>query len=284
MDDSPKDPKIAGLPRISSGGTHVKTFTHLLAIALVFFATLTGCGSGGGGGAVTPPAAAPPANRSLSGQWNGHAVTPGSPDRTDDIFCVITETLEFGCEVDVESTNDLVAGVHGTVQVNGSQVTGTGTLYAAPGTTLADGSAFAPLTITGTLSGDSLNLTFDAAGVSISVSTQFVASVYDRGSALATVAGVYSTFDIFGDPASFSVDADGVIFSQSTAGCVINGQISIIDANFNAYDVTLDVTLCGALNGMYDGLGLTLDRNATNDNFTFSVFTSQSVINGHATK
>ncbi len=263
----------------------MKTFTHLLAIAVISFATLTGCGGGGGGGGTfTPAAAAPPANRSLSGQWNGHAVTPGSPDRTDDIFCLIAETLEFGCEVDVDGTNAFVAGAQGTVQLNGSQVTGTGTLYAAPGTTLPDGSTFAPLTITGTLSGDSLDLTFDVAGVSISVSTTFVASVYDRGSALATVAGVYPTFDIFGDPASFSVDANGVIFSQSTAGCVSNGQISIIDANFNAYDVTLDVTLCGALNGMYDGLGLTLDRNATNDNFTFSVFTSQSVINGHAIK
>ncbi|MEN8259066.1 MAG: hypothetical protein ABFS02_00505, partial [Pseudomonadota bacterium] len=194
---------------------------------------------------------------------------------------------QFVSIVTYATTDDFVAGVQGTVQVNGSQVTGTGTLFAAPGTTLPDGSTFTPLTITGTLSGESLDLTIDAAGVSISVSTTFAASVYNRGSALATVAGVYSTFDFphrFGDPASFSVDANGVIFSQSTAGCVSNGQISIIDANFNAYDVTLDVTLCGALNGMYDGLGLTVDAKATDDHFIFSVFTSQSVINGHATK
>ena len=310
MEDLPKDPKTAELPQInvapysialnratdagaytySVGRPQMKTITRLLSIALVSMATLTGCG-GGGGGTVTPAAAAPPVappvNRSLSGQWNGHAVTPGSPDRTDDIFCLIAETLEFACEVDVQINKVFVAGAQGTVQLNGSQVTGTGTLYAAPGTTLPDGSTFAPLTITGTLSGDSLDLTIDAAGVSISVSTTFNDSIYDRGSALATVAGVYSTFDIphrFGDPASFSVDANGVIFSQSTAGCVSNGQISIIDANFNAYDVTLDVTLCGALNGMYDGLGLTVDANATDDHFIFSVFTSQSVINGHATK
>ena len=209
----------------------------------------------------------------------------GFPCTTDDIFCLIAETLELGCEVDVESTNDLVAGVQGTVQVNGSQVTGTGTLYAAPGTTLADGSAFANLTISGTVSErDSLNLTITAAGVSISVSSTFVASVYDRGSALATVAGNYPTFDIFGDPASFSVDASGAITSGSNSGCVGNGQISIINANFNAYDVTLNVTSCGALDGMYNGLGLTLDRNATDDNFTFGVYTSQAVIIGHAIK
>ncbi len=251
---------------------------------LICVGLLVACGGGDGGGAATPPAAAPPANRSLSGQWNGDAVTPGSPDRTDDISCLIAETLEFACEVDVPITKVFVAGAQGTVQLNGSQVTGTGTLYAAPGTTLPDGSTFASLTITGTLSGDSLDLTINAAGVSISLPTHFVDFIYDRGSALATVAGVYATFDIFGDQASFSVDANGVIFSQSAAGCVSNGQVSIIDANFNAYDVTLDVTLCGALNGMYDGLGLTLDRNTTDDNFTLSVYTSQSVIIGHAIK
>ncbi len=205
---------------------------------------------------------------------------------TDDIFCLIAETLEFGCEVDVQGTSVLVAGAQGTVQVTGSQVTGTGTLYAAPGTTLADGSAFAPLTITGTVSErNSLNLTIVAAGFSISVSTTFVASVYDRGSALATVDDVYSAFDLFGvgDPTSFSVN-NGVITSASTSGCMGIGLISIINATFNAYDVTLDVTSCGAFNGMYNGLGLTGDAFATDDVFSLRVFTSDSVIVGDPTK
>ena len=107
---------------------------------------------------------------------------------------------------------------------------------------------------------------------------------YDRGSDLATVAGAYSSFDIFGDPASFSVDANGVITSQSNSGCVGNGQISIIDANFNAYNVTLDVTSCGALDGMYDGLGLTQDNVTMDDVFVFAVFTNQSTVIGAAEK
>ena len=84
--------------------------------------------------------------------------------------------------------------------------------------------------------------------------------------------------------ASFSVDAGGVITSQSNSGCVSNGQISIIDPNFNAYKVTLDVTDCGALDGMYDGLGSTQDDVAMDDVFEFSVFTNHSTIIGVAEK
>ena len=210
---------------------------------------------------------------------------PSTTDTTDDISCLVAETLELVCTVSDVTTGDFVAGIQGTVQVNGSAVTGSGTIHAAPGTPFVDGSTVSDVTISaGTASeGNSLDLTVGAAGVSVEVSTTFDA-VYDRGSNLATVEGVYTTFDIFGDPASFSVDANGVITSQSTTGCISNGQISVIDSNFNAYDVTLDVTLCGALDGMYDGLGLTQDENATDDVFTFGVFTNLSAIVGDPTR
>jgi|GEM_PF-4712718 len=203
---------------------------------------------------------------------------------TDDIDCLIAETLEFICAMTDATTSAFLAGAQGTVQVNGSQVTGTGTLHAVPGTTLVDGSTVANLTIIGTVSeGVSLNLTIAAAGGSISVSTTFDAT-YNRGSDLATVAGVYPTFDIFGDPASFVIDANGVITSTSTSACVSNGQIAIIDTAFNAYDVTLDVASCGPLNGSYTGLGLTQDAAATDNVFSFGVFTTLSVILGEPTK
>jgi hypothetical protein len=203
---------------------------------------------------------------------------------TDDVDCVIAETLEFICTVTDATTSAFLSGAQGTVQVTGTQVTGTGTLHAVAGTTLIDGSTVANLTITGTVSeGSTLNLTIAVAGVSISVSTTFEA-LYNRASALATVEGVYPTFDIFGDTASFAVDANGVITSQSTSGCVANGQITIIDAAFNAYDVALDITSCGALNGSYNGLGVTADAAATDDVFNFGVFTTTSVILGTPTK
>ncbi len=204
---------------------------------------------------------------------------------TDDIGCLVAETLEFVCIVTDATTGALLAGAQGTVQVTGTNVTGSGTLIAAPGTMLADGSTVANLTITGTVNeGVSLDLTITAAGTSTAVTTIYNA-LYERGSDLATVDAVYSTFDLFGvgDPTSFAVN-NGVITVSSTSGCMGIGQITVKDANFNAYDVTLDVTSCGAFNGMYGGLGLTDDDAATDDVFTFAVFTTDSVLVASPTK
>ena len=121
----------------------------------------------------------------------------------------------------------------------------------------------------------------DAAGATSIITTVFD-PVYNRPSDLATIAAVYSTFDISGDPSSFAIDATGAITGQSNSGCVLNGQVSIIDAGFNAYDVSLDLSICGGLNGMYDGLGLTQDGNATDDIFIIAVFSGQSALVGAA--
>lgn len=263
----------------------MKTSPRLLSIALVAFATVTGCDGDDGGGAVTPPPAAPPpaADQSPSGVWDRQAVTQSSPDvstsfefndsgpfsvgtspftasfsngnaelrgvptfyitgfnawhiligtvatvtfetlprtlsfwvrtanvadvsniqildessalimavvptdvyqeivvnraagqtsigsmvvtsisggdvviddytfgfpgTTDDISCLVAETLELVCTVSDVATGNFVAGIQGTVQVNGSAVTGSGTVHAAPGRTLADGSTVADVTI-----------------------------------------------------------------------------------------------------------------------------------------
>ncbi len=259
----------------------MKTFTRLLVIALISFATLTGCDGNSG---VKPIPRLPPP--SLSGWW-GSTNSPVIDGLAHFIDCAVAETMELNCRL---GTNDqgFLSAIQATVQINGSEVTGTGKFYAAPGTTLPDGSTVADLTISdgGFREGISLDLTIDAAGVSFSASFNYNALIHDRGSDLATVAGNYQRFDIYGDPASFSVNANGVITSQSNSGCVGNGQISIIDANFNVYDVTLDLTSCGALDGIYDGLGLTSFSSdpATNNIFVFDVFTSQSVIDAAAVK
>jgi hypothetical protein len=210
-------------------------------------------------------------------------VTAGS---TDDIGCIVAENLEFACVITETATGSVIASAQGTVQIaNGNQVSGSGTLYAVPGFTLIDGSTVAALTITGgTVSErNTLDITIGAAGAITTVSTTYDA-IYERGSDLATVAAVYTSFDLFGDPSSFTIDATGAISGQSNTGCVINGQVTSLDAGLNSYDVTLDVASCGGLNGLYDGLGLTQDAVAMNDLFVFAVFTPQSTIIGEAEK
>jgi len=213
-------------------------------------------------------------------------LTLGFSSTTDAIGCVVAETLEVACVLTDPVTDEIIGAAQASVQVtNTDQVSGTGTLYAAPGFVLNDGSVFAALTITGgTVSErNTLDLTIDAAGATTTVSTTYDA-VYDRGSDLATVAAVYTTFDIFGDTSSFAIDANGAISAQSNSGCVANGQVTIIDDMFNAYDVSLDVSSCAGLDGSYEGLGFTQDMNATDDEFLFGVFTSQTAIIGAPVK
>jgi hypothetical protein len=212
--------------------------------------------------------------------------TFGFAASTDDIGCVVAETLEFVCVINDTTTGGIIASAQGTVQIaGGDQVSGAGTLYAAPGLTLSDGSTVAALTITGGIvsQGSTLDLNLDAAGRTSTISTTFDA-IYDRDSDLATIAAVYTTFDIYGDPSSFTIDATGVITGNSAAGCMLNGVVTIIDAAFNAYDVALDIASCGGLDGMYDGLGITTDSVAMDDLFVFAVFTAQSTVVGEAEK
>ena len=212
----------------------------------------------------------------------GYAAFAGS---TDDLACLVADTMEFICVVE-DAIGDFVASAQGTLQItNGDQVSGSGTLYAAPGAVLGNGSTITALTVSaGTVTeGTALNFALDAGGGTASVSMLFD-NDYNRGSDLATIAAVYNTFDIFGDSSSFVIDAAGVISGNSVAGCALTGQVTIIDAAFNAYDVALGLANCGGLDGMYNGLGITQDDLGTDDQFAFVVFTAQNAIIGAATQ
>ncbi len=204
---------------------------------------------------------------------------------TDDLVCLVADNREFMCILS-DVVGNLLASAQGTMQVaNTNQVSGSGILYAVPGLVLADGKTVANLTISGgTVSeGSTLNLTVEAAGTTSTVSTMFD-PIYNRGSALATVAGVYDLF-IFDDLSSFEIDATGAIFGQSSAGCVLSGEVTPKNATFNEYDVALgvmDIGSCGVPDGMYVGLGLTLDFVVMDDLFIFAVFTTQSSVIGIA--
>ncbi len=212
----------------------------------------------------------------------GYAAFAGS---TDDLGCLVADSMEFACVID-DGAGTLVASAQGTLQVaNGNQVSGSGTLYALPGSVLGNGSTLAALSISGGTVTEAtvLNLTLDAAGGTATVSMMYDTD-YNRGSALATVAAVYTTFDIFGDTSSFVIDAAGVISGNSVAGCALSGQVTIIDAAFNAYDVALDLANCAGLDGMYSGLGVTQDDLGTDDLFVYAVFTAQNTIIAEATQ
>ena len=207
---------------------------------------------------------------------------------TDDIACLFAPNDDFVCVITDLTTGDFIGAANGTYQVNGNQVTGTGSIYAAPGGTLIDGSLVAPLTISaGTVVEDtSLDLTVGNLGLSIAVTSAFDAT-YDRGAALATVQAMYTTAQILDEMSSFEIDATGLISGQTASGCVLSGQVLVIDAAANTYDVNLvaDAATCGALSGTYDGLGTSQDEAVMDDSFIFAVFVDgQLMIVGQALK
>ena len=207
---------------------------------------------------------------------------------TDDIACLFAPNDEFVCVISDFTTGDFVGAANGTYQVNVNQVTGTGSLYAAPGETLIDGSMVAPLTISaGTVVEDtSLNLTVGNLGLSIAVTSAFDAT-YDRGAALTTVQAMYTTSEVFGEMSSFDIDAGGAISGQTASGCFLSGQVLVLDVAANIYDVNLvaDAATCGALSGSYDGLGTSQDEIVMDDSFVFAVFVdTQRMTVGQALK
>jgi hypothetical protein len=66
--------------------------------------------------------------------------------------------------------------------------------------------------------------------------------VYDMDSSIARIAG---TFDFAGDV--LTIDVNGAIFLQSgQSGCVVNGQVSLIDTEWNLYGVSIITQNCQA--------------------------------------
>lgn len=86
-------------------------------------------------------------------------------------------------------------------------------------------------------------------------------SSYNHGSSLEVIAGNYV------DPTGLvggihggvlNITADGALFIQSAAnGCIANGSVAVIDAAYNAYEVNIAYSNCGAADAMLNGVTFT---------------------------
>ena len=222
-------------------------------ICMLVIGPLAACSGGGDGGAVTPPVS----NQSPGGIWEGIDANG------DQIIALVTETGRLHV-VDEDGTQGF-----GNVSVaNGNDISGDFTLVAELGSTLLDGSAFADCTLDGTGSErTSLSITIDCTTGNGTMDTDTLSltynNLYARDSSLATIAGQYDD-----SGAVLNVSSTGVVDEQDpVTGCVINGQVSIINASWNAYDVEWSYASClgqfAALNGAtFTGIG-TLDNTVT---------------------
>jgi hypothetical protein len=203
---------------------------------------LTSCGGGGGSGGSNSGNSAPPpvSNAAVGGIWQGK-----DPISGDDILGVVAEDgrSQFIAFDSVPFTQ-----YWGSLTSNGTNISGTNFQVAAGqdyfGTASISGSITArqsmqltvaftpaagcPATTCGTARTASGTLTFN--------------SLYNRGGALSRTAGNWQ--DVITGQV-YNINASGVVFQQDAqTGCVINGQVSVINTNFNAYSANYNFSSC----------------------------------------
>jgi hypothetical protein len=237
---------------------------YSIVLASILIAACGGCspdlsGIDIGGGAIDFP------DEAVGGAWVG--TEPGG----NQILALVTESGRLNwISVDTGEQG------FGTVSVQAWATTIEYTLVAPWGFTLADSSTSATCGGGGTISerdhwATPVNCTTSLGG-SIESFTDFrYDALYDRDSSLALIAGDYDDSGLV-----ISISATGEIFEQDPAsGCVVNGQVSIIDSQFNVYDVSITYSNCtgdeAVLNGaIFTGLGI-LDDTVVPETAIFGV-------------
>jgi len=228
-------------------------FSRITACCVVIISTtiLLSCGGGGG--------SAPAGDQASGGIWLGIWTGPGGGDEA---------ALAFSTDVDTDTGQarfsfflfPSLIQVAGTVQVDGTRITGSGTAYTTvPGDSFPGGGTTTGLTFSGTLSERSMlqaDWTIDA-GESGTFSLDYDAQ-HTRGADLDRLNGLWTLFDLDNNPMGTFDILDGVIFRQ-TADCTSMGTITIPDPQFNMYEwaatVTSNTPGSCFIEGEYTGLG-----------------------------
>src|SRR5204863_6571431 len=149
----------------------------------------------------------------------------------------------------------------------------TGTVLAANGFTLDDGSVASPLNVFGAVSPHNfLGGLYSINGETGAYYAQYNALIYEQPSSLGAVAGTWAIRNAAGAAVgSLQVSASGSFSGSDDAGCHYTGTVSLIDTRYNAYRVNLTVSSCGAANGGYEGLAGFLSTFSPNDTFQFAL-------------
>lgn len=214
------------------------------SLALLGVFTLSACGGGSESneaGSSPPPTAASP-----GGIWRGRDSITGQ-----EILGLIAEDgrTQFVVFDGIPPTQ-----YWGRVTLSGTSLSGN--LDVADELTY-----FGTATVSGTLTpreriSGTLRFTPAAGGaVQTSSVTLTFDTLYNRPSSLSRVSGNWR--DVV-TGVIYNVNSSGVIFAQdAVSGCVINGGITIINANFNAYSVQYTYSGCRGIYAFYNGTNAT---------------------------
>ena len=241
---------------------------HIIAVAAL--ASLSACGGGGGsansgGGNTAPPTAT---TQSVGGIWTSQYTVTSGANAGDVISAegIVSENGQYFLYS--KNTNNGCAGLgFGQLSVNGSSVSGDEDFalvqYSTiPGVTTnciyPDGSKSGTGTVDGTVT-QRQSLTVTATGTTSlgsalpsDTTTWSFSNLYLNPSSLASFAGNYND-----GGATLSIAANGVMFEQDSNGCILNGQVSIINSSYNAYGVSVTFSNCTGTSANLNGITLT---------------------------
>jgi hypothetical protein len=195
----------------------------------------------------------------LNDTVNGRPVTEVALIAAGKYYALATAD-PFGCTDITGGTYTAASGVYA-----GTQFTGNGMTLLPDGCSAPSGeTGYVAYTLNGSLMSTSVNLAFDLAGNLLPALGATLDTLYSEPSSLERLAGIW---DDAGNV--LTINSDGTFVEQQSAGCLVNGAYTIVDASHNLYGVSLEVSNCTAsIAGIaFAGLGYFDDSNANAPHF-----------------
>jgi len=250
--------------------------------ALILAALLTACGDDDAGFAPSP---AP--DSKVGGIWDGTGTSDLDPGLVVPIIGLVAEDgrAQF-FEVNSGGRPDFPdVGIRfsGTIVSAQSAISSDIRIYAPVGSLFSGGVTAVNGTLVGnivervSMEGDWMADTGESGAF-----TQLFSDLYEVDSSLSVTQGVWAGQSSLGANLSLDINAQGTITGIDGNGCVFtsgaaNGVV-IIDPSFNVYEININISNCGPVNGSYVGLGYVSSVFLTDDTFTMSIANASTAI------
>lgn len=224
----------------------------------------TGCGGGGGGIATGPIEITPPEQVDPGGIWIG---TVESPDLGNAVgISTSAGELRFVDERNVSFAAQVQQIGYDFADPNAS-------LFAAPGSVFSNGSTVVHGPVQAAIyEQEAIGMDVLADADEGLIFQARYSTIHRRNSSLTRVS------DTWRDESdnTYTIDANGYIFGQNARGCVYDGQISLIDTDYNVYRVEMNTSSCEEHDGSFSGLGALFDNAEAGENGRFVFLGSEA--------